>query len=767
MMKWKVARNPRCVSADRSLECLRNKDSLVGISDSNNNQCKEETPNDNETNSKQQETGFTRKPSLKTTECINLKSFLGLSRQRSDTNLTNLGLTNNESRRSRSEVRGISCDRLTIGYHTPSLEPSQGAPVPPPGVAKASGWLRGRKKEREARSNAEIGGKTVVTGTRRTNSINARTIADQSCGVLLKNVTRLPSEGRGSIPQSGGNSTENVVEEDIYMEMGQPKMNEVKSKVPPKPGRKKCQAPKPQPPNVSLKESNCDVNLNPNGHDGNVGTNYFIEKKMSPMVKPARKLHSMNGNGKHEEKNLDNRTAPTVKLNNLKNSETFLTVKNKIHSDSNTYITVAEIHKHTVSECETDSTNKLAEILENQINENKKALCDFNQKTDISKCSKINQPISNNNISEEIPAYHIDTPDYSTLESVVDNNKLPTEIPVNILKNKTSSLNDLIDCISLNYSSTEPGKRLVQGTLSSILRDSSNDLEFTPKKVVRFEKLDLIETYRKNKADGLKDSDEESIASNSEKKNCKDKILDVNSNEVVSSETEKITISQSNDVSDKTSSSSSDCVSESSAVSSTESECVQKALAINLLIKNTASEIHAVNGEPQNEETQQSVVKKSFVLTVAKQEKGFKSLCANKKLDLANTEPPKVDKTIADHKISVTFLCAEAPPVDIVKNEPHISVVRLRSISVPPGNLLNPDTAHVQPVARGRSRERRCKSHHHKKNHKSKKKDSSHHMPQAVIDELSQVLEKRKPSLDKNKKAPRMSQKLQEEILSQ
>lgn len=653
---------------------------------------------------------------------MNLKSILGLSRQRSETNLTNIGLTNNDSRRSRSEVRGISCDRLTIGYHTPSLEPPQGAPAPLHGVDKTSGWFRGRKKEREVRGNAETSGKTVVTGTRRTNSTNARTIADQSCGVLLKNVTRLPSEGRGSNAQNA----ENIVEEDIYVEMGQPKVNEVKSRVPPKPGRKKCQAPKPLTPNVPLKESNCDVNLNPNGHDSK-STNYFIEKKMSPMVKPARKLNSVNG--KHEDKNLDNRTTPTVKLNNFKNSETFLTVKNKINSDVNTYITVAEIHKHSVPESETDSTNKLAEIIDNQINENKKALCESNQKTEITSCSKINNPISNNNTSEEIFPYHIDTPDYSTLESVIDNNKQFNEIPQpNTLKNKTSSLNDLIDCISLNYSSTETEKRLVQGTLSSILRDSSNDLEFTPKKMVRFEKLDLIETYKKNKADGLKDSDEDSIASNSEKINCKNKMLDVNSNEIVSPEAEKNAISQPNVasetvVSDKIASSSSDCFSESSAASLAESECVQKAVAVNVLIKNPASEIHVVNDEPQNDETQQSVVKKSFVLTVAKQEKGFKSLCANKKLDLVHSEPPKTNKKIADHKISVTFLCTEAPPEEVLKSEPHVSVLRLRSISVPPGNLLQPDTVLVEPVARGRSRERRCKDrHHHKKNHKSKKK---------------------------------------------
>lgn len=672
-----------------------------------------------------QNSGFVRKPSLVAAECINLKNFLGLTRQRSEVNLSNLGLVGNE-RRSRSEVRGISCDRLTIGYHTPSIEPQCTAG---PQNGKSGGWLRGRKKEREVRNPTKNGtegdGKTVVIGTRRASSKpgDTRTVADQSCGVLLKNVTKLPSEGR----QSNRNSVENIVEEDIYMEMGHSKLNDVKVKGPPKPGRKKCQAPKPNIPSIPSKEPNCDVNLNPSGFDSNLTTNCFLEKKMSPMIKPSRKLYTVNG--RNDDRNLDNRTVPAVKLNNFKNSETFLTVKNKINSDANTYVTVAEIHKSAVPQCKSDSINKLADIIDNQINMNKNTSCESDQNMEIKNCSNIKVTDEDKMISDEneyeIPSYHIDTPDYSTLESVVDNNKKTCELtPMNILKNKTSSLNDLINCITLNYSSTETEKPLLQGTISSILRDSSNDIELTPKKVVRFEKLDLIETYKKNKAESLKDSDEESIISNSEKKPSTDTELDVNSNEIMPPEEEKIPTTQTNvseaAISEKISSSSSDCFSESS--SSTESECLQKAMTVNLVIRNPSTEIN-VNGESQNDETQM-VVKKSFVLTVAKQEKGFQSLCANKKSDLLSTEPPqKVDKKVADHKISVTFLCSETPPEEIKKNEPTVSVLRLPSISVPPQILQKSDSVPLQPIARGRSRERRCKDrHHHKKNHKSKKK---------------------------------------------
>ncbi|GFX81803.1 uncharacterized protein TNCV_2570041 [Trichonephila clavipes] len=50
MMKWKVVKNTRCVSADRSFDCLRNKNPAPYVSDNNNNDSSKQesiTPKEN------------------------------------------------------------------------------------------------------------------------------------------------------------------------------------------------------------------------------------------------------------------------------------------------------------------------------------------------------------------------------------------------------------------------------------------------------------------------------------------------------------------------------------------------------------------------------------------------------------------------------------------------------------------------------------------------------------------------------------------------
>ncbi|XP_055943295.1 uncharacterized protein LOC129972986 isoform X1 [Argiope bruennichi] len=786
MMKWKVVKNPRCISADRSLECMRNKYPAPYISDNNNNeQPKHESSSQKE--SKQQDSGFTRKPSLVASDCINLKSFLGLTRQRSEINLSNLGLIGNETRRSRSEVRGISCDRLTIGYHTPS-PPSVGNNQPgnasPPN--KSGCWLRGRKKEREPRSQVKVSnndfvGKTVVTGSsaKRTSSksCDTRTVADQSGGSKTKKSSiKLPSENRKSKSNKKG-SNENLLDEDIYAEIGHVghqkersiKENKTPVKGPAKHTRKKGQAPKPQIPNVNLKESNCDVNLNPNGFETKEIGNCFVEKKNSPQIKPSRKIQS--ANVKNEERHADNRTNQTAKINNLKNSEALLTVKNKINSDSNIQITVAEVHKNVTNDYAIGKKKNSDDTHAINPTENSKPLPDIperNTKTTTQsndlECSKETERLEE--IEIEIPPYRIDTPDYSTLESVFEKNQnevLPDKrIPA--ITNKEVAIPD---SENLNYTVKDVPPDAIKTTeeyaISSILRDSSgenkySESELTAKKMVRFEKLDLIETYKKNKAESVKDSDEDSVISNSDKKPAVKKVLDVNSNEINPYELGKLKLEYSNssetEVYEKLTCSSSDCVSESSATSTTETEYSQKDI-VNVLIRNPSPDSQLSNGtdETQTEEAQtQLVVKKSIVLTIAKQEKGFKSMCASKKPEVLKVEspPPKTD-----HKISVTFLCSDSvenvppPPPNI----PPLNVLRMRSSSANPENHLKIEVPPpLPPPLRGRSRERRSKDRQHcKKSHKSKKKnkEDAFHMPQAVIDELSQVLEKRKPSLDK------------------
>ncbi|GIY21078.1 uncharacterized protein CEXT_46331 [Caerostris extrusa] len=205
---------------------MKNPNPAIYISDNNNNnQPKQEPTHHKET--KQQDSSFTRKPSLVASECLNLKSFLGLTRQRSEINLSNLGLIGSETRRSRSEVRGISCDRLTIGYHTPSTAAGstqqQAGNASPPN--KSGCWLRGRRKEREVRCplkiSADVIGKTVVTGSnnKRTNSksCDTRTVADQSGGSKTKKPSsKLNTKGKSN--KKG--SSENLLDEDIYVEIG-------------------------------------------------------------------------------------------------------------------------------------------------------------------------------------------------------------------------------------------------------------------------------------------------------------------------------------------------------------------------------------------------------------------------------------------------------------------------------------------------------------------------------------------------------------------
>ncbi|GFT52592.1 uncharacterized protein NPIL_584001, partial [Nephila pilipes] len=535
--------------------------------------------------------------------------------------------------------------------------------------------------------------------------------------------------------------------EDIYVEIGHIcppkekllKENKIAVKGPVKASRKKGQAPKPQVANLHLKDSNFDVNLNPNGGERKDNSNCFNEKKNSPQIKPSRRVQ--NGGCKTDEKQPDNRITPTVKPNNLKNSESFLTVKNKINSDSVSQVTVAEVHKNM--DCDSTEKKNNSEDAPNNNSAEVKQQSDIQQEYD-TKTSSNNSDYQELNkekermeeIEIEIPPYRIDTPDYSTLGSVIDKNQNdePPDKSTSVDKDKTypdrDDLNSTIDGLS-----SETLKFAIESTISSILRDSSGDskyaeIELAPKKMVRFEKLDLIETYKKNKAESVKDSDEDSVISVSDKKNSTQKTLDVNSNEIPTYELGKVKLSLvdsiETDVSEKLTCSSSDCLSEASASSFAETECSQKDMTVNVLIRNPSPDCQPSSGidDAQNDETQaQLVLKKSIVLTVAKQEKGFKSLCANKKPETV-PEPPK-----SDHKISVTFLCSEPPEPPPYSLKPKVlstdGTVRLQSISVPPQNHVKIEVPPpLPPPMRGRSRERRSKDRQHcKKNHKSRKKN--------------------------------------------
>ncbi|GIY21074.1 uncharacterized protein CEXT_46311 [Caerostris extrusa] len=179
--------------------------------------------------------------------------------------------------------------------------------------------------------------------------------------------------------------------------------------------------------------------------------------------------------------------------------------------------------------------------------------------------------------------------------------------------------------------------------------------------------------------------------------------------------------------------SSSDCVSVSSSTSSTEMDCSQKDMTVNVLIRNPSPELSNNIEDAHLDEAQtQLVVKKSIVLTIAKQEKGFKSMCASKKPEVIKVEPPK-----NDHKISVTFLCSDSvenvPPPPPSMSKP--SVLRVRSASESPQNQLKIEVPPpLPPPLRGRSRERRSKDRQHcKKNHKSRKKKKRRHHSTIVI----------------------------------
>ncbi|XP_035224757.1 uncharacterized protein LOC118197364 isoform X2 [Stegodyphus dumicola] len=763
MMKWKVVKNPRCSSAE-SLECMKNDVAPTAKSDStNNNEPEKQDPGTTKENTKQQESGLTRKPSIVASDCINLKSFLGLTRQRSEINLSTLGLINTEPRRSRSEVRGTSCDRLAIGYHTAPLKTAENGKTrsssPPP---KSGGWLRGRKRERESRNplknNLEVFGKTIVTGSgnKRTNS-KSRTIVDGSDGSKPK---ESPSNRKSKSNKK--NCDENTIIEDvIYSEIGndnvQAKLldeNRDVYKEPIKVVKKKGMAPKPQTATALFKETNRDVNLNPNGIKANGHISCFDEKSLPPFSKPPRKGQTCKG--RNQEKKYDNRNSQTVKYNNQKNSETaLLNSKNKANS-SKALATVAEIHKDS--------------IYASSDHETKKRNLDHNKKEEASSENVVNEPLENSSLSqtldkekveEQTEPFYIDTPDYSTLDSENGNGKclsLEESFTHNDLKNTNTELenqknsdNKPADSILLpvNSEDSKPDREI---SLSSILRDSTNDSKHSdaePKKVVRFEKLDLIEKYKRNKAESNKDTEDDTESSICDDQPLTKYKLDVNSNEILPSDL-------NNSIEDSTKSSeklntdnrgSLESPKQPPPISAAQQELSQNGTSI--LVRNCSPVVPLTDSVPSTPTTDaqtQFVVKKSFVITIAKQEKGFKSLCANKKSEINN-----FDQSKNDHQISVTFLCS-GPSSESWVDGTQENIIRLRSMSVPPQRQEEPEILTELPSIRGRSRERRSKERQYcKKNHKLRKKDAAFHMPQVVIDELSQVLEKRKPFLDEVK----------------
>nr|XP_015929791.1 titin homolog isoform X2 [Parasteatoda tepidariorum] len=731
-----------------------------------------------------QDNGFTRKPSLIKTDCISWKNFLGLTRQRSEINLSDLGLLHGEQRRSRSEVRGVSCDRLSVGYHhSPNICP------PPPAlintktrssspVNKSGCWLRGRKRERESRSSSnnriEIAGKTIVTESTRKSSKSSevRTIADQT-NVTSNKADKKSTKDQRYAKLGKKNGAEKVIEEVIYAEIGFTPVEKLQnSKRESSKGASKKNRKKGLAPQIPLRDVNGDVNLNPNGTITS-RPNCFDEKpRSSPCIKPPRKPQT---NTKSSENiRISNKTS-SVKGSKLLNSPKGESTKNKV-------VAVAEIHKNRSSDKKesTDSVNTDVKQIYSKVSSESNR----NKENKISKeqiraaKNAIESDTSNNNIEKdaqtdeekesaqeekiEIPPYHIDTPDYSTLDSEND----PNGINQDPNRNESRvSLSDSITADSIDEdfkavsdsnatSSSEIDNSNSEICYSSILRDSATDVrcfdnESSPKKVVRFEKFDLIDKYKKNKSDCAKITDEDSDTSSSKYQPVSKKILDFNCNEITTPETELLAKQSlkyfDSDGVDKTTSSS-ECPSECSLYSSpTQKECPHNGMTVNVVVRNPSPELTNCMVDSQTDDAHaQLVVKKSFVLTIAKQEKGFKSLFANKKPDVINVDQSK------DHKISVTFLCSNgAPPDACTIGNPIVNALRLRSLSVPPQNLPELEPPPLPPPMRGRSRERRSKERIHcKKTHKSRKKETAFHMPQAVIDELSQVLEKRKPSPD-------------------
>lgn len=753
-MKWKVVKNPRSSSADRSLECLRNdvqqqannnnnapnvnKNDNNNNNTSNNNNAGDESKPDNnspaakETN-RQRESSLIRKPSIVATECINLKSILGLTRQRSETNLSNLGLISTDPRRSRSEVRGVSCDRLTVGYHTAPGKPFENGKTRSSSPPSRSGWLRGRKRERESRNpvknNQDAFGKTIVTGSssKRTSSKtrngDCRTILDGADG---KQKNKLCSLELRKSKSSKKNGEDDIIEEEIYCEINNDsnvrgkllEENKDVAKVANKVIRKKGLAPKPQITTALFKDA--DVNINPVGRklcESPVSLNEVAQSMANR--KPPRKNQTYNG--RNQDRKCENRAMHSVKINNLKNTEkSMVKTKNAINAQS--VVAVAEVHQETIP---SSINNKIKNVSNHDSVKNTHI---NNAKVLQHKECVQNQKNAEGGQKDESLPFYIDTPDYSTLESVHCNND--SESTDDVTLSKDDIINCNTDCDESLLETTpsvvsDSAKVPREISLSSILRDSSNESkDAEPKKTVRFEKLDLIEKYKKNKIENSMDTEEDTDASVSESKPLDKTALDVNSNEITPQTVQEDT---------------SPCPENTANEVGSDTNC-PNSMTVNVVVRNPSP----TPLDAQNEETStQFVVKKSFVLTIAKQEKGFKSLCATKKPEVI-PEPPKIDQ----QQISVTFLCSGPPSEGWVLPVPG-DHQRLRSTSVPPRSLQPAEAVTALPAIRGRSRERRSKERQHcKKNHKARKKDAVFVMPQAVIDELSQVLEKRKPSLD-------------------
>lgn len=645
-----------------------------------------------------------------------MKSFLGLSRQRSETNLSSLGLISTEPRRSRSEVRGVSCDRLTIGYHTTPTKPFENGKTrcsSPP--LKSGCWIRGRKRERESRNpiknNLDSHGKTIVTGSNskrtssktRNGSIDCRTIVD-GCDNKQKNkicLTKSTLESRRG-KSSKRSGEEDIIEEEVtYSEIEHDNIRGkllAENKETPKDAnkviRKKGMAPKPQITTAHFKDTNGDVNSSGRKLNGTINSMNNIPQTEVNCKSPRK---NQTYSGRNQDRRAEHRTIQSVKLNNLKNAEKAL-LKDKNSINSQSVVAIAEIHKEIPLNYDKYENKKDRE-------EEPPKNTDINNSEKIFPNNKESIQDSNQTDDERDPPYHIDTPDYSTLESVNGYSVSTDDITYSkddIVNCNTDCDESVLDSSTLITSDTT--KNVRETSLSSILRDSSNENrggDSEPKKTVRFEKLDLIEKYKKNKSETLMDTEDDADVSIFETKSLVQNHLDVNSNEVVTSDTQSLLEDFSQ------------CSEKHANDSAAQTNC-QKGMTVNVLVRNPSP----TPQDNQNEESPtQFVVKKSFVITVAKQEMGFKSLCANKKPEVT----PENNKT--DQQISVTFLCSGPPSEGWVLPSQDNSL-RLRSTSVPPRSLQpTTEVMTAVPAMRGRSRERRSKERHHcRKSHKAKKK---------------------------------------------
>ncbi|XP_054710460.1 uncharacterized protein LOC129220136 [Uloborus diversus] len=756
MMKWKVVKNPRSASADRSLECLKTEAPTSPQTDSNNNS--EQDVITSKENNKQGHQD--RKPSKVASDCINLKSFLGLSRQRSESNLSCLGLISTEPRRSRSEVRGSSCDRLTIGYHTTPLKSvenrnfadtekgfklennSKTRCSSPP--RKSSCWLRGRKRERETKGNADGLGKTVVTGSNKKLGSKSKTCSSSSVTIVdgsdNKEKTKVCSSNNIRRSKFGKKlfDGEVIVEDVIYSDIDHensrtPLLDDNKRetfKESNKVIRKKGQAPKPQITTSLFKE---DGSAAITALNGKKTDQVNRELKTSPCSKPPRK--SLTFNGRNQDKKTETTNAQTVRYNNFRNSDkSFCTDQSQAN---NHLIAIAEVHKNSqnggIYKSVDTSANNTSDTLEK----------DLQAKLNYSSCDNeefFSEKEKIDELRRESAPFYIDTPDYSTLESEVGDN---SHAALNLNK-CTPNVRDHCEGndqtkVEHETPSNDNTKTPRVNSLSSILRDSTGEprsSESEPKKSVRFEKMDLIEQYKKYKADNSIETEDDSEVSHLEN-TLSESEFDTSSNEAAENKPKAQNLDAIESDFEPANS-----TSRSPTPSPTEKFC--NGMMVNVLVRNATPEVNQETS--QIDAAPQFVVKKSFVLTIAKQERGFRSLCANKKPDHCSTENLKEDP-----HISVTFLCSTEPHSEawLEQGPPGNTTLRLRSLSVPPQAEPNSEVAPSPVPARSRSRERRCKDRQHcKKNHKVKKKDAVFHMPQAVIDELSQVLEKRKPSLD-------------------